>query len=89
MKSLLVSNKKSLIYDKKISTQTEVLVIIMSFPSSYFQVNFDKRNSKMDLVNKFKNKLKDFTSKYDQIMKDAASLNLTRQNPVTPHISHI
>jgi len=41
-------------------------------------VNFDKRNSKMDLVNKFKNKLKDFTSKYDQIMKDAASLNLTR-----------
>lgn len=68
---------KSLIYDKKISIPIEVLVMNMRFPS-YFQVNFDKRNSKMDLVNKFKNKLKDFTSKYDQIMKDVATLNLTR-----------
>ena len=34
----------------------------------------------MDLVNKFKNKLKDFTSKYDQIMSDLDKLNLTRSN---------
>jgi hypothetical protein len=44
----------------------------------HFSVNLDSKSSKMDAVNKFKNKLKDFVTNYTQIMKDMEKLNLSR-----------
>jgi hypothetical protein len=71
------------LHKEKLELREKNLVVDRSSGTSYCEnrisvVNLENRSSKMDLVNRFKNKLKDFVSKYDQIMKDIEKLNLSR-----------